>query len=61
MYVFVPAHAGLADTTGAEGVIAFPQLSMIAGGVGATASEGHATVDAPLAGITTTGAAMVYI
>ena len=61
MYVFVPEHAGPGEATGAEGVIILPQLSVTVGGAGATASAGHATVDAPLAGITTTGAAMVYI
>ena len=45
--------------TGAEGVMALPQLSVTVGGVGATASAGQATVEAPGAGIVTIGAAMV--
>ena len=45
--------------TGAEGVIALPQLSVTVGGVGATASAGQATVEPPGAGIVTIGAAMV--
>jgi hypothetical protein len=34
VYVIVPSHAGGLDTTGPVGVIAFPQLSFTAGGVG---------------------------
>ena len=56
---FIPAQAGSADTTGAEGVIILPQLSVTVGGVGATASAAHATVELPLAGITTIGALIV--
>ena len=59
MYVLVPAHAGSGDITGAEAVSVRPQLSSTTGGVGATASAGHATVDAPGAGIVTTGAEIV--
>ncbi len=55
----MPAQAGSGETTGAEGVIVLPQLSVTAGGVGATASAGQATVDAPLAGIVTVGALIV--
>ena len=40
--------AGSAPTTGADGVIVRPQLSVTAGGVGATASAGQATVDDPV-------------
>jgi hypothetical protein len=59
VYVFVPAHAGSGDITGAEAVSVLPQLSSTTGGVGATASEGHATVEEPAGGIVTTGAEMV--
>ena len=45
--------------TGAEAVSVLPQLSSTTGGVGATASAGHATVDEPAGGIVTTGAEMV--
>ena len=59
MYVLTPAQAGSGDTTGAEGVIGLPQLSETVGGVGATASAGHATVEAPGAGSVTVGARIV--
>ena len=59
MYVFVPAQAGSGLTTGAEGVMGLPQLSVTVGGVGATASAGQATVELPGAGIVTTGALIV--
>ena len=59
MYVLVPAQGGSGDTTGAEAVSVLPQLSVTTGAVGATASAGHATVDAPGAGIVTTGAEIV--
>ena len=55
----VPAQAGSGDTTGAKGVMGLPQLSVTAGGVGATASAGQATVEEPAAGIVTTGADIV--
>ena len=47
--------------TGAEAVSVLPQLSSTTGGVGGTASAGQATVDAPGAGIVTTGAEIVYV
>ena len=59
MYVLTPAHAGSGLTTGADGVMGLPQLSETVGGVGATASAGHATVEAPGAGSVTVGARMV--
>ncbi len=59
VYVIVPAHAGGVLTTGAEGVIVLPQLSVTVGGVGATASAGQATVDEPAAGSVTVGALIV--
>ena len=55
----MPAHVGSVPTTGAEGVIALPQLSVTVGGVGATASATQATVDAPSAGSVNVGALMV--
>jgi hypothetical protein len=45
--------------TGAEAVSVLPQLSSTTGGVGGTASAGHATVDEPAGGMVTTGAEMV--
>src|SRR5260221_1802079 len=54
--VFVPAHGGSGLITGADGVIVLPQLSVTTGGGGATAADGHATVDDPPAGIVTVGA-----
>ena len=59
VYVFVPAHGGSGLITGADGVIVLPQLSVTTGGVGATAADGHATVDDPPAGIVTVGALIV--
>ena len=59
MYVLVPAQGGSGDTTGAEAVNVLPQLSVTTGGVGATASAGHATVEEPAGGIVTTGAEIV--
>ncbi len=57
----VPAQAGGVLTTGADGVIVLPQLSVTVGGVGATASAGQATVDDPAAGNVTVGALIVYV
>ena len=59
VYVFVPAQTGSGLTAGAEAVSVLPQLSVTVGGVGGTASAGHATVDEPGAGIVTTGADIV--
>ena len=42
-------------------MIVLPQLSVTVGGVGATASLGHATVELPAAGIVTVGAEIVYV
>ena len=55
----VPAHTGSALITGADGVILRLQLSTTVGGVGATASAGQATVDAPSAGSVNIGAEIV--
>jgi len=57
--VFEPAHGGSALGTPAEGVITLLQLSITAGGDGATASVGHATVEEPAAGKVTVGALIV--
>ena len=61
VHVFVPAHGGSAEGTPADGVNVFPQLSVAAGGVGAVANAGHATVDIPPAGIVTVGGLIVYV
>ena len=47
--------------TGALIVNVLPQLSVIVGGVGAAAADGQATVDVVLAGMVTTGAAIVVV
>jgi hypothetical protein len=56
-----PEQAGLPMITGAETASVLPQLSVTAGGVGATAATGQATVDVVLTGMVTTGAAMVVV
>jgi len=56
-----PAHAGLPVTTGALTVNVLPQLSVTAGGVGITAAAGQVTVEVVLAGIVTTGGAIVVV
>jgi hypothetical protein len=56
VYVLVPEQAGKADTTGADTVKVLPQLSNTVGAVGAVdVADGQATVEAPFAGIVTTG------
>jgi hypothetical protein len=57
--VLVPPQIGFALGTPAEGVIVLPQLSVTVGGVGAIASDGHATVDEPPGGNVTVGALIV--
>jgi len=61
VHVFVPAHVGSAVGTPAEIVSGLPQLSVAAGGVGAVANAGHATVEDPPAGIVTVGGLIVYV
>jgi hypothetical protein len=61
VHVFVPPQTGFAPGTPAEGVIVLPQLSVTVGGVGATASDGHATVEDPPGGNVTVGALIVYV
>ena len=56
-----PEQAGLPVTTGALTVNVLPQLSTTAGGVGAEAAAGQATVKVVLAGIVTTGADTVVV
>ena len=56
-----PEQAGLPVTTGALTVNALPQLSVTAGGVGAAAAAGQATVEVVLTGIVTVGAATVVV
>jgi len=57
----LPEQAGLPVTTGAETVSVLPQLSVTAGGVGAAAAEGQATVEVVAAGMVTTGGATVVV
>jgi len=59
--MILPEHAGLPVTTGAETASVLPQLSGTAGGVGAAAADGQATVEVVLAGIVTTGGAIVVV
>lgn len=59
VHVLVPAHAGSALGTPADGVRVLLQLSITIGGVGAVAFEGQATVDDPGAGKVTVGGLMV--
>ena len=61
MYVFVPAQAGSALTTGADAVSDLPQLSVTVGAAGAVARAGQATVDAPAAGTVKIGALIVIV
>ena len=56
-----PAHGGSGLATPADGVIGRLQLSITAGGVGATAFTEHGTVDEPPAGSVTVGALIVYV
>ena len=56
-----PEQAGLPVTTGALTVNVLPQLSTTAGGVGAEAAAGQATVEVVLAGIVTVGAVTVVV
>ena len=56
-----PEHTALPVTTGALTVSGLPQLSFTAGGVGATASAGQATVAVVPPGITTTGGSTVIV
>ena len=57
----LPEHAGLPVITGAETASVLPQLSVTAGGVGAAAAAGQATVEVVAAGIVTTGGATVVV
>jgi hypothetical protein len=50
VHVFVPEHGGVALGTPADGVMVLPQASITVGGVGAMATAGHDTVEAPLGG-----------
>jgi hypothetical protein len=56
-----PTQAGLPVTTGAETESVLPQLSVTVGGVGAVAAAGQATVEFVLAGMVTTGGAIVVV
>jgi len=60
VHVFVPPlQGGSALGTPADGVIGRLQLSVTVGGVGAVASEIHATVDEPPGGSVTVGGLIV--
>jgi hypothetical protein len=61
VYVLVPPHGGSGLTTGADGVIVRLQLSVIVGGVGATAAAGQATVTDPSEGIVIVGRLIVIV
>jgi hypothetical protein len=56
-----PEQAGLPVTTGVLTLNVLPQLSATVGGIGTAAAAGQATVEVVLAGITTTGGAMVIV
>ena len=56
-----PEHAGSEDATGPDTVNGLPQLSVTAGGVGAAASAGQATVEVVLAGMVTVGGSIVVV
>ena len=56
-----PEQAGLPVITGVETVRVLPQLSVTAGGVGASAEAGQATVDVVLPGMVTTGGETVVV
>ena len=56
-----PEQVGLPVTTGALTVNVLPQLSVTAGGVGAEAAAGQATVEVVFAGIVTVGAVTVVV
>ena len=58
VYAIVPLQV-TGDGVVTVGVIALPQASVTVGGVGATASEGQLTVEAPFAGRVKSGAAIV--
>ena len=57
----LPEQAGLPVTAGADTVSVLPQLSVTAGGVGATAAAGQATVEVVAVGIVTIGGAIVVV
>ena len=57
----MPEQVGLPVTTGALTLNDLPQLSVTAGGVGAAAAAGQATVDIVLTGIVTVGGATVVV
>ena len=57
----LPEQVGLPVTTGALTLNDLPQLSVTAGGVGAIAAAGQATVEVVAAGIVTTGGETVVV
>ena len=58
VYTIVPLQV-TGDGVVTVGVIALPQASVTVGGVGAVASEGQFTVEAPFAGRVKSGAEIV--
>ena len=56
-----PSQAAAEGAGPATGVIRLPHASLTDGGVGATASAGQFTLDAPLVGKTKSGMSIVYV
>ena len=61
MYIISPVHVGLPVITGADTVSVLPQLSVTVGGVGVLAPAGHVAAEVVLAGMVTTGRAIVVV
>ena len=61
MYVTFPSHVGEAETTGALGVKVLPHASVTVGTVGATTSDGQATVEEALAGIVKSALSIINV
>jgi hypothetical protein len=61
LYATFPEQVGFPLIEGAETFSVLPQLSVTAGGVGATASAGQATVEVVGAGMVTTGGKIVVV
>jgi uncharacterized membrane protein len=60
-YVTFPEQVGLPLMAGADTASVLPQLSVMLGGVGVTASTGQATVELVPTGMITTGGRMVVV
>jgi hypothetical protein len=61
VYIISPAQVGFPVIAGALTLNVLPQLSVTVGGVGVAAPAGQATVEVVLAGIVTTGGAIVVV